>query len=121
MKVTVLVDNTPGADLRAEWGLAFWIEYKGKVVLLDTGLSGLFAENADKLGLDLSKVDCAVLSHAHDDHANGMDTFFERNSRAAFYVAEGCGENCYDRKLLRIIMLPAAFLLWDWSCPGLFR
>ena len=100
MKVTVLVDNTPGAVLPGEWGLSFYIEYRGKTILLDAGLSGLFAENADRLGLDLGKVDAAVLSHAHDDHANGMDTFFERNSRAALYVAEGCGENCYDRPKL---------------------
>ncbi len=61
------------------------------------GLSGLFAENAEKLGLDLKAVDYAVLSHAHDDHANGLDTFFELNDHAPLYVAEGCDENCYDR------------------------
>jgi 7,8-dihydropterin-6-yl-methyl-4-(beta-D-ribofuranosyl)aminobenzene 5'-phosphate synthase len=66
-------------------------------VLLDAGLSGLFAENAEKLGLDLQKVDYAVLSHAHDDHANGLDIFFELNDHAPLYVAEGCDENCYDR------------------------
>jgi 7,8-dihydropterin-6-yl-methyl-4-(beta-D-ribofuranosyl)aminobenzene 5'-phosphate synthase len=42
-------------------------------------------------------VDYAVLSHAHDDHANGLDTFFELNDHAPLYVAEGCDENCYDR------------------------
>lgn len=103
MKVTVLVDNRDGENLKGEWGLSFHIEYEGKTVLLDTGLSGLFAENAKKLGLDLQKVDYAVLSHAHDDHANGMDTFFEVNDHAPFYVAEGCEENCYDRHGLRMV------------------
>ena len=51
MKVTVLVDNINGESLMGEWGLSFYIEYRDKVVLLDTGLSGLFAENADRLGL----------------------------------------------------------------------
>lgn len=97
MKVTVLVDNRDGEQLRGEWGLSFYIEYEGKTVLLDAGLSGFFAENAEKLGLDIKAVDYAVLSHAHDDHANGLDTFFELNDHAPLYVAEGCDENCYDR------------------------
>ena len=101
MKTTVLVDNVPGAGLKGEWGLSFYIEYGGKVILLDTGLSPLFARNADKLESDLQKVDYAVLSHAHDDHANGLDTFFERNDHAKLYVAQGCGENCYDREKFR--------------------
>ena len=96
MKVTVLVDNISGKSLGGEWGLSFYIEYRDKVVLLDSGLSGLFAENADRLGLDLNAVDYAVLSHAHDDHANGFDTFFERNDHAPLFVARECGENCYD-------------------------
>lgn len=96
MKITVLADNTDGTELKGEWGLSFYIEYKDKVVLLDAGLSGLFAENADKMGLDLNRVDYAVLSHAHDDHANGLDTFFGRNDHAPLYVAGECAENCYD-------------------------
>ncbi len=97
VRVTVLVDNRDGEQLKGEWGLSFYIEYEGKTVLLDAGLSGLFAENAEKLGLDLKAVDYAVLSHAHDDHANGLDTFFELNDHAPLYVAEGCEENCYDK------------------------
>lgn len=98
MKVIVLADNKDGAGLKGEWGLSFYIGYRDKTVLLDAGLSGLFAENADKLGLDLGAVDYAILSHAHDDHANGFDVFFERNDHARLYVARDCDENCYDRK-----------------------
>ena len=101
MKVFVLVDNNDGAGLKGEWGLSFYIEYADKTVLLDAGLSPLFAENAEKMGLDLNRVDLAVLSHAHDDHANGLDRFFELNDHAKLYVAQGCDENCYDRHGLR--------------------
>lgn len=97
MKVTVLVDNNDGAGLKGEWGLSFYIEYKDTTVLLDAGLSPLFAENAKKMGIDLDAVDMAVLSHAHDDHANGLETFLDINRHAKLYVAEGCDENCYDR------------------------
>lgn len=101
MKVYVLVDNNDGAGLKGEWGLSFYIEYADKTVLLDAGLSPLFAVNAEKMGLDLNRVDLAVLSHAHDDHANGLDRFFELNDHAKLYVAQGCDENCYDRHGLR--------------------
>lgn len=100
MKVTVLADNNDGNGLKGEWGLSFYIQYKDKVVLLDAGLSPLFARNADKMGIDLKKVDMAVLSHAHDDHANGLETFLAINDHAKLYVAKGCDENCYDRKFL---------------------
>ena len=106
MKVTVLVDNRDGEGLKGEWGLSFYIEYENETgdgsrppvsrILLDAGLSGLFARNAAKLGIDLESVDCAVLSHAHDDHANGLDVFLEINDRAKLYVAGACDENCYD-------------------------
>ena len=97
MKVTVLVDNNDGEGLKGEWGLSFYIQYEGTTVLLDAGLSPLFATNARKLGINLNNVDMAVLSHAHDDHANGLDTFLDLNDHAKLYVAEGCEENCYDR------------------------
>ena len=37
-----------------------------------------------------------VLSHAHWDHANGMDAFFARNPSAPFYLQASCGEVCFD-------------------------
>lgn len=103
MRVTVLVDNVSGSTLKGEWGLSFYIEYGDKRVLLDTGLSSLFAENAAKMRIDLETVDYAVLSHAHDDHANGMDAFFEHNSHAMFYTASHCCEDCYDRHGKRFV------------------
>lgn len=98
MKATVLTDNTGNNGLTGEWGLSFYIEYRDQKILLDAGQSGLFAENAEKLGINLADVDYAVLSHAHYDHADGMPVFLEMNKRAKLYVRESCGENCYDRK-----------------------
>lgn len=98
MRVSVLVDNIGNKGLPGEWGLSFYIEYKEQKILLDAGQTSLFAENAKKLGLNLADVDCAVLSHAHYDHADGMPVFFEQNSKAKLYLKESCGENCYDRK-----------------------
>lgn len=96
MRATVLVDNKTSTALRAEWGLSIYIEQEGHVILLDAGTTGLFAENANELGIDLSKVEFGVLSHAHYDHADGMDVFFEKNLTAPFYIRAGAKENCYD-------------------------
>ena len=69
MKMVVLVENSSRCRLCAEHGLSVYIEYEGKTYLLDTGATALFAENAKELGIDLSKVDTAFLSHAHYDHS----------------------------------------------------
>ncbi len=98
MKATVVIDNIEYSELAAEWGLCIYIEHRDKVILLDTGSSDLFAENAQKLGLCLQNVDFGVLSHAHYDHANGMPAFFEVNTSAPFFIRESSAENCYHKK-----------------------
>lgn len=112
MKATVLVDNLENNGIPGEWGLSFFIEYNGVRLLLDTGASTLFADNASRLKLPLEKVDFAVLSHAHFDHGNGMARFFELNRNASFYLRDGCGENCYKKKWLfsKYIGLPKGIL-----------
>lgn len=95
MKATVIVDNQKSGELKGEWGLSVYIEYEGEKLLLDVGASNLFAENAAKLGILLADVDMAVLSHAHYDHANGMEEFLRRNTKAKFYLRESTAANCY--------------------------
>lgn len=98
MKATILTDNIENGSLKGEWGLSVYIEYGDKKILLDTGASELFAENAKKLELPLCGVDYAVLSHAHYDHADGMERFFAENDKASFYLQKSCLENCYFKK-----------------------
>lgn len=99
MKIQVLIDNIAGTcgsrKLFGEWGLSVYVEFEGKRYLLDTGASHLFAKNAGVMGVDLSKVDVGVLSHAHFDHSDGMAKFFHVNEAAPFYLRKGAGENCY--------------------------
>ena len=96
LKATVLVDNLAREGLTGEWGLSIHIEYRGRKLLLDTGASCLFAENAAALGLDPAEVEFGVLSHAHYDHSDGIPAFFLRNSRAPFFLREGSGEDCFS-------------------------
>ena len=112
MKATVIVDNIKNNEISGEWGLCIFIEYGDKKVLLDTGASTLFSENAEKLDISLKDVDMAVLSHAHYDHANGMEEFFKINNKAKFYLRDGCAENCYGKKWIfsKYIGLPKGIL-----------
>ena len=55
MKATVLVDNISCNELAGEWGLSIYIEYGDKKILLDTGASELFLENAEKMGVSIKE------------------------------------------------------------------
>lgn len=88
MRITVLTENTcKSGEFNCEHGLSLYIEACGKKILFDMGQTELFAENADKLGTDLSDVDFAVLSHGHYDHGGGLEKFLEINEKAKVYVS----------------------------------
>lgn len=95
MKATILIDNIGSEELQGEWGLSFYIEYGGKKFLLDTGASDRFLQNAERLGIDIGEVDCAILSHAHYDHTNGLAAFLSVNAKAPVYLSPSAEENCY--------------------------
>lgn len=88
MRITSLVENTVSDErLGAEHGLSLYIETEKHRILFDMGQTDLFAKNAEKLGIDLQKVDLAVLSHGHYDHGGGLRTFLQINNTAPVYVS----------------------------------
>lgn len=97
MKITVLAENTAcRPEIGCEHGLSLFIETNGVSILFDTGQSELFSENADKLGIDLSKVKLAVLSHGHYDHGGGLKRFLEINRIAPIYISRYAFEPHYN-------------------------
>ncbi len=89
MRVTTLVEDSPAparAGLVAEHGLSLLIEHDGESILFDTGASGVFVDNATRLGIDLEQVTAVVLSHRHYDHGGGLERFLTVNSRAKVYL-----------------------------------
>ena len=99
MKITALMENTSCTNtLCTEHGLSFYIECAGKKLLFDTGMSGAFAENAEKLGIDLAQVDLAVLSHGHYDHGGGLRTFLELNTGAPVYLRRMAFDKHYSQR-----------------------
>lgn len=100
MKVTVLIENTApeGSGLAFEPGLSLYIEYNGKKILLDAGISGDFAANAKKLGVDLREVELGVLSHGHFDHSDGLRAFFPVNGKVKMLLRRGAEGSYFSIK-----------------------
>ncbi len=96
MRITVLTENTSRRGLPVEHGLSLYIESNGRKILFDTGQSGLFAENAERLKVDLSAVELAVLSHGHYDHGGGLMRFLSVNKKAPVYMSRYAFEGHYN-------------------------
>lgn len=99
MLIKVLMDNESLSDeFLSEHGLSLYIETGSKRILFDTGESGAFEKNAEKLGVDISLVDYLVISHGHYDHGGGIRKFFELNSKAKAFISRRAFEEHYTVK-----------------------
>ncbi len=96
MRILNLAENTKGSTgCDCEHGLCFYVETDRHHLLMDTGASALFLENADRLGVDLGTVDTVVLSHGHYDHGGGIPAFAARNPSAPIYLQSSAfGDHC---------------------------
>ena len=83
MKLNILTENSVKRDshLLAEHGLSIYIECDNLRLIFDTGDTDIYLKNAEKMGIDLSKVDFIVLSHNHYDHVSGVKYFPLQNRR----------------------------------------
>lgn len=107
MEIKVLMENTTvNPELAVEPGLSLYVETQGKKILFDTGMSGNFADNAQKMGVDLSKVDLAVISHGHDDHGGGLNRFLELNHTAPVYINRHAFRPFYARETTDLSLAP---------------
>lgn len=97
MIVKVLIENTAQSDgILTEHGLSFYIETKMHRILFDMGQSDAFIQNASTIGVDLSEVDIAFLSHGHYDHGGGLEAFLSINSDAKVYINKNAFEDYYS-------------------------
>ena len=88
MEIITLIENKEGiCGLQNESGLSFLIKDENKTFIFDTGKTGEFIKNADKLNINLKDVKDMVLSHSHFDHTGGVKTFTEKcNSDYTLHV-----------------------------------
>ncbi len=102
---TVLIENTTESEaLKSEHGLSILITGEdGYRLLLDTGDSAAFLDNARVLGADLNGLDALVISHNHHDHAGGLLPLLDRVAPPKeLYLGWNFFEPRYKRELGRM-------------------
>ncbi|MBV7407133.1 MBL fold metallo-hydrolase [Enterobacter sp. ENT03] len=81
--VSVLLENrrsfSAQTSLRAKAGLSLFIRDEHDAILFDTGPDDSFLHNANMMGIDLSGLTAAVLSHGHYDHCGGVPWLPDRS------------------------------------------
>lgn len=87
-KITILYDAFGRDDsLQKDWGFAALVEAGGKRILFDTGNnSDILAHNVKAKGIDLTRLDFAIVSHRHGDHMGGLDYLLQVNPNVKIYV-----------------------------------
>ncbi|HUS92869.1 MAG TPA: MBL fold metallo-hydrolase [Phycisphaerae bacterium] len=88
VELIILVDNAVCMDgLQGEHGLSILISGPGRRVLFDAAATAeALLGNAAKLGVDLSSVDTAVISHGHCDHTGGLEAIVRQRPGLQVYV-----------------------------------
>ncbi len=88
LRIVTLSENTVSANgFHAEWGLSMLAETDEGSFLLDTGNGSSAIHNAERLGIDLGKIDKLVLSHSHADHTGGLRDFLRRRNKEIEIIA----------------------------------
>ena len=120
LRITVLYDNTAAdARFQAAWGFAALIEYRGHTLLMDAGGDPrILRRNMDSLGIAPARIEVIVLTHAHADHAAGLQALVDSGVRRPLYVLGAFPQTIRDS-------LGAAFTLVDAAprqelLPGVF-
>ena len=89
-QITVLYDAFgKTSTMKKDWGFSALIEYGGKRILFDTGNNAdIFAHNVEAKGVDLTKLDFAVVSHRHGDHTSGLNHLLKVNPTVKIYAPQ---------------------------------
>jgi 7,8-dihydropterin-6-yl-methyl-4-(beta-D-ribofuranosyl)aminobenzene 5'-phosphate synthase len=73
--------------LEKDWGFSVLVEYNGARILFDAGNNAeIFQRNVEALGVDLARLDFAVISHRHADHTSGLSYLLKRNPKVKIYT-----------------------------------
>jgi len=87
--IKTLIENTAlSPEYQSEHGLSLYIATTHHKILFDLGASGLFLTNARRMGVPIEEVDTVIISHGHNDHGGGLDTFLKVNDHAKIYIQE---------------------------------
>jgi len=105
MKVTIVYDNEVRSEsLEGGWGFSSLIEIPNTPpILFDTGAdSSTLLHNMKEMGIDAKRIGTIVISHAHDDHTDGLRGILEINKEAEIYVPASFGGGIPGRKVTTV-------------------
>ena len=95
VEINILVDNNPNSDLKSPWGISIYIRTQNLSILFDAGPDpNALKENSKELGIDLSNLDLAVISHEHGDHIRGLEYISEVNKNLTVFIPAHMSESC---------------------------
>lgn len=103
-KLTTLIENHIDKEEKYinEHGLSILIESMEAetpiCLLLDTGQSGVFYDNAEKMRISLRDINAVVISHAHYDHAGGVEKLLQEVPVRKMYVGKNFFQEKYYKK-----------------------
>ncbi len=127
-RVTILYDAfSDNKALTRDWGFSALVEHDGKRILFDTGNNPeIFEHNVKALNVDLTKIDFAVVSHRHADHASGLKYLLKINPDVTVYVPadgdNGFGGSEFPQVFYRPEpSLPAKMRYFDGTYPEHLR
>ncbi len=96
MELMTLLENTAcQGGLFSAHGLSLYLQAAGKRILFDMGPDETYLANATTLGVDVSTVDLAIVSHGHYDHTGGLKAFLDCNDHAPVYIHQGAFASYY--------------------------
>jgi 7,8-dihydropterin-6-yl-methyl-4-(beta-D-ribofuranosyl)aminobenzene 5'-phosphate synthase len=88
LRIIIVYDNNPfDPRLKTAWGFSALVEYRGKVVLFDTGGDGqILLKNMQTLEIDVGRIQSIVLSHGHEDHTGGLSALLIGGFKPPVYL-----------------------------------
>lgn len=87
-QITIIYDAFgKDSSMTKDWGFSALVEVGGKRILFDTGNNAeIFAHNVKTKGIDLTKLDFAIVSHRHGDHTSGLSYLLSVNPGVKIYA-----------------------------------
>ncbi len=110
-------------SMKKDWGFAALVEVNGKRILFDTGDNpDIFAQNVKTAGVDLTRLDFAVISHRHGDHMGGLAYLLKVNPKVKIYAPKDGVGGIFGSSLpssfyRKADALPAEMRYFDGSPP----